>query len=265
MPGGRGYTVTFDGVASTTIPEFMCHTVTRELVGARRFDVIDVGGLEGGWLFPELPGFKKITIDASVLASGFPGPRRDAVREVANWLDTPTMCKLIISDEPGVYNMAILDSSVPVDEWRHRGTLPLSFLCQPYTYDITVQNHSDTASAADDTFTFDVDTDVYTWPVIEITAGGALGSIGLTLNGRELIYNQSIAAAGKITINGISKIVTTGANIDTDLQGTYNPANLSMANVSGLFPYLVNGSNSLVVDGTLTGYTVSINWRGRYR
>lgn len=265
MPAGKGYTVTYDGVASTGIPEFICHTVARQLVGARRFDVIDVGGLEGGWLFPEQPGFRQISIAASILADSYPTGRRQAVRQVANWLDKSTMKKLIVSDDPGVYNMAILDSPVDVEEWRQHGILPLSFLCHPFTYDIAVQTFSEVAGTGNDSFVIPVDTDVYTWPVIEITTAGALTGVSVILNGRELTRAAAIGATSKITINCISKVVTTGANIDTDLQGTYNPANLSMGNVSGLFPYLVDGNNTLEVEANAAGYTVAVTWRGRYR
>jgi predicted phage tail component-like protein len=261
----QGYEVIYDGISSTTIPEYLCESVERQMVGGRRQSYEEVAGLDGAWLFPESPGLREIVIHSHVISDTWPLDRRAAVREVANWVDKSTWAKLSIEDEPGVYNMAILSEAPNVVEWRQVGTFDLTFMASPYTFASVISQDIEVASSATDTFNITVDGDVYSEPVIVITAGAGLNDVALELNGRILVYDEAIAAAGKITINSISKTVTLGDSIDTDLTGLFDPDDVSMVNVSGLFPYLVNGLNVLTVEGSASGYTVDVKWRNRYR
>lgn len=265
MPNGKGYTITYDGVASTSIPEFICHSIRRQLVGERRHTIEKVAGMPGGWLFPEQAGTRLIEIEASVLADSWPADRREAVRAVANWLDKDSFKKLILGDDPAVYNMAILNEAPQIDEWRDLGSFTFAMLAMPYTYALAISEVTDSSLSASDTVVIPVLGDVYTEPIIEVTApGGGISSVQITLNGRQLVYSTAITSANKININCISKTVHTGAIADTDLQGTFNPATLSMATVSGQFPYLLPGNNNLSIVSA-TGAAVKVQWRDRYR
>jgi len=266
MPNLTGYAITYDGVANSTIPEFICQQVTRQLVGERRHVVAPVPGLEGGWVFPESPGMRLIKIDAAVVSTTYPVNRRVACRAVASWLEKPTMRKLIIGDEPNVFNKAILNVSPDIDEWRQKGTFSLEFLAMPYTYDTTISSSGTLTSGSSPLIaTITAGGDVFTEPVIEVTApiGGTTFN-AFTLNGRVFGYNTAMAAGDKITINCISKVVTTGASIDTDIDGTYNSNNLSMVGATGLFLYLLPGANTFEVSGT-PGVSIVVKWRNRYR
>lgn len=266
MPNGKGYTITYDGVASTTIPEFFCERVKRNLVGARRHTTEYVPGREGAWVFPELPGLREIEVECGILADSFPLPRRGAVRDVARWIGSAdTMRPMIISDDPDLFEMALLDGAPDVDEWRQLGRWKMKFIAMPYSYAVEAQEVEEVASSGLDTFALNVAGDVFSEPVIQITAAGALGSVELTLNGRTLVYDDIIGAADTVTFNSISKTVTLGVNEDIDLIGYFDVADLAMQHVSGLFPYLVPGANTLQVDAAVSGYTVNVQWRDRYQ
>jgi predicted phage tail component-like protein len=266
MPNLVGYSINYDGVASSTIPEYICQQVTRQLVGERRHTVAPVPGLEGGWVFPEAAGMRLIKIDSAVLASTWPVNRRAACRAVANWLDKPTMRKLIIGDEPNVFNRAILNTSPDIEEWRQKGAFSLEFMALPYTYDTTISSSGTLTSGSSPLIaTITAGGDVFTEPVIEVTAPGSGTTLNsFTLNGRVLGYATPMAPSAKITINCISKVVTTGASIDTDIDGTYNSNNLSMTAVSGQFLYLLPGANTFEVSGT-PAVSIVVKWRNRYR
>ncbi len=262
---GKGYTVTFGGVASTTIPSFMCHEVERDLVAQRRTAFEDIPGMEGAYVFPEEPGLRRIELDCSVLVDAVdPELRRAAVRDVAAWYNRPTMQKHVIGDEPGVYDMAIAADAPSVREWRQRGKFKLPFWTEPYTYQETLQNHTEVASAAADTFVVNNIGDVWTPFIIQVRAATASTGCHITVNGRTWEYNETIGALGYVTFNTRAGVITNAANFDTDLQGVFDPNQVDMANTDGRPPWLEPGSNNVQVIMSTTAYTVNIWWRGRF-
>lgn len=271
MPDGKGYTITFDGVASTTIPEFICHRVRRGAVGSSRTEFKLIPGFEGAWVYPEKRGPRRITIEASVLAPTFPGGRRDAVTAVADWLDKPGLRSLQIGDETNRYYMAVLTSEMEVDEWRELGKFSLEFTALPYAYStsISTQSLSLVPNAAASTFTIPDGVDAY--PVIELavpSGGGDLTSFDLVVNGRTLSYGNPIVAGNTITISSLAFVTIAGANPDLTLTGAFDPNTVAMNNVSGQFPILhaaTTQSVRLLTGGSGPTVTATIKWRRRYR
>lgn len=266
MAHNQGYEVTIDGVSSTTIPEYICERVTRKLVGDRRHTVELVPGREGGWLIPEQPGMRQITIVSHVLADTFPTGRRDAIREVANWADQQTHVKLILGDDPNVFHWAVLQDNPDIDEWRERGSFDLVFNALPYAESINIQEHIEVSATSSKTFNVVVDGDVFTRPTIEIVPTGATSAVAVTIAGRTLTHTAALATLVKRTVNCLARVVEVGGNTDTDLTGEFNPALLSMPGVTGTFPYLSPGTNSVQIVCTgATGFTATLKWRDRYR
>lgn len=264
MPSGKGYTVTYDGVASTSLDGFMCHEVSRGLLAARRTAFEDVPGREGAFLFPEQPGMRAMSIDCSVLVDSFPVDRREAVRKVASWYNKETMRKLSISDEPGFYEMAIPAAAPDVTEWRQRGAFELPFLCEPYTYETALRNHNQTAGTASVDITINNPGDVWTPLIVQITAAGASATQSITINGRTWARATAMTTGQFVTFNTRAGVITNVANTDTDLQGLFNANQVSMATATGRPPFLAPGNNTLTVAAAHTGYTVNVWWRGRF-
>lgn len=271
MPNGKGYTITYGGVASTTIPSLICHEVKRPLVGKVRDSFEEVSGMDGAWHFSEKRGMKEITIPLSVLAASYPVTRRATIESVADWLDTGVMTKLIISDQPDRYDMAVLAAEPDVQEWRERGSFEVQMLAFPYSYELNVRNDTKTLTSAGSwTTTFDTLCKVPTYPILEITPiGGGVTGYTITTNGRVFTYGTAVSVGNVISVSSLSYTVHSGTNADTDLQGTWNPATLLMTGVSGKFPIFTQpGVNTITVapiGGSPTSITLKAYWRKRFR
>lgn len=265
MPSGRGYTVTYDGVASTSLDGFMCHEVTRGLVAERRTNFDSVPGREGSFVFPEEPGMRVVELDCSVIVDAVdPALRRAAVRKVAAWYNRPTLRKLLISDEPGVYDMAVPADAPNVTEWRQRGSFVLPFLCEPYSYETTLRYVTGTAGANPLVLNIENPGDVWTPFIVQITASGSSSSQSVAANGRTWTRATAMTAGQHVTFNTRAGVITNAVNGDTDLQGLFSAANVSMANASGRPPWLEPGTNALTINGGHSGFTYHVWWRGRF-
>lgn len=268
MPShNQGYAVSIDGVASSTIPEFLCQVVNRRLVGSRRHTVEEVPGLPGGWLFPEAPGMREITLECAVIADSYPLDRRGAIREVANWVDKSGFVKMVISDEPDVFNWVTLRDAPDIDEWREVGLFELPFLALPYAFTTAIQSHNEVAVTSAKTFNVEVNGDVEVRPVITISGTAGANSVAEVTIGDDTLTHTATLAGGVIrNINCLARVVEDTANGDPDVDGSFDVANLSMAGVSGTFPKLQPGTNSVTITLTGTGsWTADITWRDMYR
>ena len=264
MPSGRGYTVTYDGVASTSLDGFMCHEVTRGLVAERRTNFDSVPGREGSFVFPEEPGMRVVELDCSVLVDAVdPALRRAAVRKVAAWYNRPTLRKLLISDEPGVYEMAIPADAPNVTEWRQRGSFVLPFLCEPYSYDAAVTTTTKVMAGATDVLVVQNDGDVRAPFIVEILASGSPSSQHVAANDRTWTRDLVLSNGNRMHFNTVSGTVHSGANYDTNIIGRFETATLTMADVSGRPPFLEPGANNVEV-GASAGSTVNIYHRNRH-
>lgn len=263
-----GYLVTWNQVASSTIPELVCGKITRSLLGSHRGTYMEIPGRPGSWYFPEERGRRQIKIECHIEASSFPTGRRDAVTEVANWLDINAEAHLEISDAPGIFYLGVLDTVPDVDEWREFGVFDLVWLIDPYGYDNDA-DAEDFVQQTGDSWTFDFGVLSATYPVVEITndSGGNIAGFTLTINGSSIVYSGTIADGATVTVNSIGMAVLAGANDDIMLTGVYEPTDMLMTGVTGSFPVLQPGSNTLSIDSATASadVTVRVNYRKRYR
>lgn len=259
--------VIWNGVSSATIPELVIGPVTRRMLGDIRGTYVPVAGREGAWYFPEKRGMREIRMECHVEAASFPTARRDAITALADWLDVEVQASLSISDEAGVYYEATLAEPPTPEEWREFGVFDLVFLAQPYALDDLVS--SEIQNGDDDFFfAFDPGIDIPVYPVIQITPNDGT-IVDLQVGGPSgLIFLGSIPMGQTLTINSISATVTSGVSIDTQVTGAYDPQDMVMNGVSGVFPVLESGANSIRIvnqSGTATDITVEFNYRKRYR
>jgi predicted phage tail component-like protein len=263
-------TFTFAGTSSTTIPEIEVVRVRRPLVGKRRDDYVEISGRPGFWLFEDEPGARRITLELQILADSFEA-RRAAVIALADLLDQPGISKLVVDDEPDRFHRCRLADDPDPEEWlSHTGTFSVDLMAQPYTEaeEISVEILTP-ATPAD--LTFEAPDRVEGLPVVEVTAvGGTLVGFVLDMNGEVLTYGDTVANGQTITISTLAYVVTDGApaSIEDALEGTFDPDDLDMASVSGDFPYVIPGTNTVSFTksaGTATSATVEISWRRRSR
>jgi predicted phage tail component-like protein len=270
MPGLQGYTLTYDGVDSTTLTGFICEEVIRKLFGKNRDVYKEVAGREGAWHFPEKRGLKTLKVKVAAVSDGFPTPRREAFNQIATWVDKDEFKPLIISDEPDRFVNAVLAVEPDIEEWREFGRLELEFNCEPYSYALTVSQVDLTLTTADPEDTFFVTDQLYAYPVIEITAdGGTINGFDLIFNGELLHYGKTITNTSSVAISSLSYTVVDGQNTDIDLTGAFNPGSVNMADVSGFFPVILPEQlNEITLNmgvGTTADAQVQILWRERYR
>lgn len=272
MPNGKGYTITYNGVPSTDIPELGVELVRRKMFGKSRDVLREVAGREGAWRFGEKKGLRGISVDAYILAPSFPVPRRETLVQVADWVDVEKFAPMVISDEPDRYYMAILASDVDIDEWRHLGKFRLDFLAEPYAYDLTISEEEFSFGMGSVPVTFPVPDKLVGYPIVEVTAtGGSLAGFTVHFNNYSLFYEGVVPMGESVTISSLSYVVMTGPNTDTELQGNFDPDSVSMVDVSGTFPAIVPSLGDQYIDlehgpgSTAVTADVRVLWRRRYR
>lgn len=271
MPLGKGYTLTYDGVASTTLPQLIVEKVTRKMTGKNRDIYREVAGREGAWRFGEKKGLRSIVAECAVVSTGFPTTRRADLVAIADWLDKGGFKKLIISDEPDRFYRAILANEPEIDEWREWGKFSLEFTAEPYAYDNTINLRTFSHTVGTPTDNWTSTGKVITYPVVDITAvGGSLTSVTVSFNGDIITYGSTILSGQSISINSIGYVVVTGVNGDTDLVGDFSTFAAAMSDVSGTFHHINPGVNNFItvtagVGSTATSMTSNVRWRERYR
>lgn len=252
---------------STAVPSAYVLDVVRPLVARRRHQTVEVPGRAGSWLFPEQPGDREISIEFDLQETSFED-RRAAVRDFAYWADIGAISNLVISDEPDRFYPAILDDSGDVIERLAHGSVGIRFLVGPYALAEAISVETINIAAFPASGTFDIPDRVMAEPVVEITpTNGTLTGFVLTVNGYALSWSGALADDETITISSLSDTVTLGASDDVDLTGAFDEASVDMADVSGEFPLLFEGSNawSLSWSGTATTADLVFTWRERFR
>lgn len=260
-------TISLDGVSSSTIPELVIENVSRQITPTIRDSYREVPGRGAAWLFEEQGGDRGVSVRFAAVGDTL-AERRSAVRAAAAFLygDGLGKRKLIISDEPTRFSWAKLAAAPASEELLNRGRFDAEFRTSPYDYATTISTETITGS---DSIVIAAETGdaAFYEPSIEITAGTALsGGFSLDVDGREIVYGAALAGGSKLTISTISTTVTTGADGDTDLDGTFDPADLAMTSVSGDFPRLTSGTNVVTFTPTSGGTASAIvfRWRKRY-
>lgn len=261
-----GYIVTWDEVASSTIPDLYVTRVERGMWGEVRDSRISMPGRDGAWLFTENRGLRRITAELVRVRSS--GERlRETVVDIADWLDKSGEKRLVFDDQPDRYWKAALASAPSVDEWMMLGKATVEWLAQPYAFAVSLSEVCASATSGGSHSWTPAD-QIEAYPEVVITAnGGAASGIEFTMNGDTLTFDSAIGNGQSLTISSLSYTVITSPSIDTDLTGAFDPGALVMAPVSGDFPLLLPGLNSWSVTytGSATSVTVCVRWRRRYR
>lgn len=260
-----------NGIAlSTACPEAVITRVDRPLFGARRHEFVDVPGRAGSVLFAEQPGDRTITIGISLLVTSA-AALRTAVGKLADWADTFSRARLILSDESGRFWDAIVGELPDVtDSGEYDATTELSFLVGPYAQDTAASSHAWSATSGVAHVWTPPDT-VPGIPEFELVAtGGTITSFTLNVNGATLTYalgGVGLTAGQTVTVSTLAYVLTRGVSGDPNLDGTFVVANLDMATVSGDFGTINPGSNSVTITrtGTATAVGVTARWRRRSR
>lgn len=268
MPDGKGYTVTFDGVASTTIPQFQVGRVVHTLAGLSKSVTLEAPGMAVPWIFDGGRGLRKLTIEARVMANTFPVARRSAVEEVSDWLDKEGFRKLEISDRPGRHYLARWFNEAESEEWRNKASFDLEFQCHPYLYDNNISVFSGTVESGEP-FSVPFPDELVAYPVITLVRSGPIvAPVTLQADDRTLNISSGSWGTTTVTINCINFLMLNGDNTDLELTGKVDMTSVIMSTVSGEFPLLEPSEDGPTL--TLTSspgqlWDVTVRWRRRYR
>ena len=261
-------TITWNGVASSTIPELIVGPTQKTLVGSHRGTHVPLPGRAGSWYFDEQPGTREIIATCNVLVDDM-ADRGTVLTQVADWYDVREEAALVLSETPDRFYLATIGEPPTPDEWRQLAEFELRWIAQPFAFASAVTTEAIAISGASPASgTFSAPDDFEAWPIIEITpTNGTITAFVLTLNGDALSYDgPTITSGNTVTVSSISDTVTSGVNGDTMLTGAYTGL-VVMGGVFGVFPLVVNSTNSwqLAWSGTATAIDVNIYWRRRYR
>lgn len=160
----------------------------------------------------------------------------DKVNEIKAWLMGPED-KLILNDEEDKYYFAQVVNKFDIAQSiKTFGEFPLVFNCKPFKQRIS----DDTITLTSPGIVYNIGT-VASRPVIKIYGSG---NITLTIN------SQTIA------ITEINEYVT----IDSVLQDCYKDSALWNSHMTGEFPTLTVGDNSISWTGTISKVEIIPNW-----
>ena len=118
------------------------------------------------------------------------------------------------------------------------GVFSVEFIAEPYEYETSATGNYSVKS-----FTIANKTTTTALPVIKIYG---TGTVVLNINGKG------------ITLTGLTSDIT----IDSNLQEAYSGLTVNMnANMSGEFPILKTGNNTITITGNVTKTEIKNNWR----
>lgn len=247
---------------SSSVTGIYVNKVVRSLLGGVRDVYKEFPGLSGSWRFVEKPGDRHLVASLTILSNSY-ALRRTAVKALASWADVGVASKLIVSDESDRYWDAKLITPPDPDEWVNHAVIDLEFRVGPYSKATSTSSSSVTATNNVD-FTVALPDAVEAYPIIEVTASADMTTgFTITCNGNVFTYATALTSGNKVTVSSLAYAVTTGANADTNCDGTFVAANLSMAGVDGVFPVLQPGNNTVRITGANS--TATFLWRRRYR
>ena len=260
--------VTWNGIASTDVPGLVIGKILRDPIGEIRTAMIPVPGRDGAWVFPQNRGMRSMVVEAFIEEPTTLELRATNVL-FSDWLDVLGQAYLQISDDPGVFYEAVLESVTEDDAWRGVGIYTITWALQPYALSDAIEVEAWTADD-NDVHIWDPQLGIEVFPVIQVTpTNGTLEGFQLITNDSFLTYFGSVADDATITINSISLVVLLGVSGDGMLTGAYNPAAISMQYVDGEFPVLYPGGNNEVhfikTGGTATTINISVSYRKKIR
>ena len=255
-------TVSLDGISSSTIPELVIENVSRQITPAIRDVFREVPGRVGSWLFEEVGGDRELALTIAAVGDTL-AERRAAVRAAGAWLygDGLGRRKLIVDDEPDRFVWAKLAGSPVADELMRRGRFEAGFRTSAFSESVAISTDV-LAGSGSIVITPATELAAFFEPSIEVTATAALGSgFSVDVDGTTISYGAAMALNDVVTISTLATTVTTGADTDTDLEGIFDPTLLAMTSVSGDFPVLRPGTNTVTLSASISA---SFRWRERY-
>lgn len=200
----------------------------------RHMDYIDVPGRSGSLRVDyETYADIMIPIQCSFKDSDVPG-KADAVK---GWLNGGEG-QLIFSNQTDRYYLAHVSDQFDIaQEHKVFGKFQVDFRCKPFKYAVT--NTPVTLTVVG---TITNPGNIASEPVILITG---TGNITLTINGTSIILAE---VAGSVTIDSV-------------LKDSYKGTALKNSKMTGEFPLLLPGANTVSWTGTVTSVQVTGNWR----
>lgn len=157
--------------------------------------------------------------------------------EIKAWLNG-SEGQLIFSNQTDRYYLAhVADSFDIAQEFRVFGKFQVNFRCRPFKYAVT-----NTPVILTEAGTIDNPGNVDSEPVILVTGSG---SITLAINGVNIILAD---VDGYVTVDSV-------------LKDSYKDTVLKNSKMTGEFPVLVPGENTISWTGTVTSVQITGNWR----
>ncbi|MEQ8154504.1 MAG: distal tail protein Dit [Clostridiaceae bacterium] len=163
----------------------------------------------------------------------------NAIDEIKGWLYSAGEGSLIFDFQPDRKYIAQVVNSIDFTQaYKYFSKFIIVFNCQPFKY--SVSNNPVTLLSPGSI----VNTgSIYSEPVFNVTGGG---NITLTINSKTVTLTA----------------VTTNIILDSVQQNAYNGAGDNLnSKVTGEFPILEVGSNSISWTGSITSVVITPNWR----
>lgn len=192
---------------------------------------------------------------------------RQKAREIASWLHSSNWEKLILWDEPDKYYLARIYDEIDLKSFINLGEATITFICQPFAYMVADTGSDDTWDDANYPWLIPLpwdNTDTYMFTAtgaksfvfdnpgtketnfrspqgskFDIRINGSFTTLGLTLNGKTINYNQAVSN-GLVTIDNV--------DMEVDLNGV-NKLNAISGDLA-TFLTVMPGSNTISVAGT---------------
>lgn len=224
-----------------------------------RFERVQIPGWDGIYTPKSSLRPRLLTLEIAVVADDI-DDLQTKLDNIKRTIITRETKQLIIQVQDGRYYNAKFEA-FPAMEYKG-GTLAIGeidFICPDvYAYDVSETNVSDTINASPFEKDVTVGGTAFTWPTITLTSPGVIAQ-GVEIKVEnvqtedELIYT---VPAGGLILNDVLLI-------DCEHWIVYLNGTASMAGVSGRFPYLAVGLNTMRFTN-FTGGGLLIDYRKRY-
>ena len=239
--------ITYDGVASTDYGIVVSEAPVFERPN-RKQTIIQVPGRNGSVIFPEdawedvVRSYnvwlsENVTEDSGGDKSGYLVEYVDAFEAFLN--SKKGYLRLTDNFEPDVYRLAYYSGGDSFSNLKTQiGRATIRFTCRPERFLLT----GETPVQVNNGDTITNPTNFVSKPLIHIEASNQ--TIGVTINGKT-----------------ITAVVADYINIDCEKMNAYRLSSENKnADISGDFPTIASGSNSIAITGTYTKVTIKPNW-----
>lgn len=200
----------------------------------KRYESTEVEGRDGA--LTRFLGYEdlKFTLNFNIL---FQNDIKQKLREIKGLL---SVAKTLTFDDSPNFFYKVKQAQISDTETiiKSSGVFSVEFVCEPYEYET-----SETKSYTTNSFAITNNTTTTALPIIKIYGSG---TVVLNINGKG------------ITLNDLTSDIT----IDSELQEAYSGLTTNMnGNMSGEFPILRTGNNTITLTGSVTKTEIKNNWR----